>query len=74
MEPHANVYVRKSRNAGQINISIMIHVNASVKIHQLALIHTIMIHTHVRVFVGLMTAIQVSTLTLRAVAVSVTSI
>ena len=49
----------------------MIHVNVNVETHQHAPIHTIMILTHASVSAGLMTATQVSTLTQKAVAVSV---
>ena len=48
----------------------MTHVTASVKIHLHAMLHTIMIKIHVSVPVDLMTAILVSILTTRAVAVS----
>ena len=71
MEPPANVYVRKSRSVVMDNTMTIIHVKASVETHQHAPIHTIMIRTHASVSVGLMTATQVSTLTQKAVAVSV---
>ena len=52
---------------------IMIHVNASVEIHQLASILIIITQTLVNVTVDHMTAMLVSTLTQRAVAVSAQS-
>ena len=52
---------------------IMIHVNASVEIHQLANIHTISTLTPANVIVDHMIATQVNTLTPRVVAANAQS-
>ena len=62
-----------SRNAAQESTMIMTHVNASVVIHQHATLLTIMTQIRVNVFVDHITAMLVSILTQRAVAVSVQS-
>ena len=69
----ANVIAVMLLDAAQENTMTMTHVIASVKIHQLAMLHTTIIQTHVSVPANLMVAILASTLTTRAVAASAQS-
>ena len=71
MSHRANATAVISRNVAQENTMTTIHVHASVVICQHAMLPIIMIRIHVNVSAGLTSATQVSTLTPRAVAVSV---
>ena len=68
---HVDAIAAMSRNVAQGNTMTMIHVNASVVTLQLVTVLMNMTHIHVSVSADHMTATQVSTLTLRAVVVSV---
>ena len=73
MTHRANATAVMSLGAVQENTTIITHVTANVKIHQLAMLHIIMIQTHVSVLADLMIAILANTLTIRAVVVSAQS-
>ena len=70
----ASVNVVTSRNVEMDNTMTMTHVNASVKTHQLACLHTITTQTLVNVIADPMTATLLSILITKAVAVCVQSI
>ena len=66
---HVDAIAVMSRNVAQESTMTMIHANASVVTLQHVIVLMNMTHIHVSVSVGLMTAIQVSTLTLKHAAV-----
>ena len=68
---HVDAIAVMSRNVAQGNTTTMMHVNVTVATLQHVMHHTTLIHNHASVSAGLMTATQVSTLTQKAVAVSV---
>ena len=69
----ANAIAVMLLDAAQESTMIMTHVIVSVKIHQLAMLHTTMIQIHASVPANLMAAIPASTLTTTAVAASAQS-
>ena len=73
MTHHASATAVISRSAAQENTMTMIRVNASVKIHQLAMLLTIMTQIRVNVSVDRTTAMLVNILTIKAVAANAQS-
>ena len=73
MTHHASATAVISRSAAQENTMTMIRVNASVKIHQLAMLLTIMTQIRVNVSVDHTIAMLVNILTITAVAANAQS-